>query len=164
MSRHMTGMMLLVLFAFGGFSCTPKDEMQAPGGPEALVDPTTATPTETEPAVVHEEITWETSFVSALQRAENEGKPLMIDFYADWCPPCRMLDERTWPNPEVVAASKGLVCVKIDVDLNEELAKQYDVSAIPTLIFMHSDKTIIKTHTGFADPDEMVSMMRDAVK
>ena len=101
------------------------------------------------------------TFKTEVQQA---NVPVLIDFYADWCPPCRMLDERTWPNPEVVAASKGLVCVKIDVDLNEELAKQYDVSAIPTLIFMHSDKTIIKTHTGFADPDEMVSMMRDAVK
>ncbi len=59
--------------------------------------------------------------------------PVVVDFYADWCAPCRMLE----PIMEMLAKKfEGTVkFVRIDVDTNQELASQYSVISIPTVMF-----------------------------
>lgn len=68
----------------------------------------------------------------------NSEKPVLIDFYADWCAPCRAMK----PVLDDLKAKMGesVDIYKIDVDKNQELAQQYAVRSIPTLIlFKNSD-------------------------
>ena len=68
----------------------------------------------------------------------NSEKPVLIDFYADWCAPCRAMK----PVLDDLKAKMGesVDIYKIDVDKNQELAQQYSVRSIPTLIlFKNSD-------------------------
>ena len=69
--------------------------------------------------------------------------PVLIDFYADWCGPCRMLS----PTLQKIANDYGgkAKIVKVDVDQEPALAGQFNVSSIPTLVFMQNGEIVGKT-------------------
>lgn len=73
----------------------------------------------------------------------NSSKPVLIDFYADWCGPCRMVS----PVMEQISEKyDGKVdVVKVDVDVQKALASHFDVMSIPTVILMKSGKVIEKS-------------------
>ena len=86
------------------------------------------------------------------------GKPLMIDFYADWCGPCKML------SPMVEALSQefeGRVeILKINVDDAREFALEYSVMSIPTLIGFKGGKILFQ-EVGFMPKSELKRMVED---
>ena len=73
---------------------------------------------------------------------------ILVDFYANWCGPCKMLA------PELERVESNVKVVKIDVDEFEELAREYGVMSIPTLILFENSKEI-KRNIGFMDKDKI---------
>jgi len=71
---------------------------------------------------------------------KNAGKSLVvIDFYADWCGPCKRLA----PSLEKLAAQKTTVrFYKVNVDINEETAREQNIEAMPTILFFKDGKKI----------------------
>jgi thioredoxin 1 len=65
-----------------------------------------------------------------LSAAIDEHELLLVDFYADWCGPCQMME----PTLEALAAESDLTVAKVDVDANQDLAGQYNVRGIPLLL------------------------------
>jgi len=86
-----------------------------------------------------------------------EERFVLVDFYADWCPPCRMLA----PELEQVGAKMGheLLIVKVDVDAHQELARQYGVSGIPHLILYRNGKRL-GTRSGYYSQDDLLSWIK----
>lgn len=80
-------------------------------------------------------------------------KLVMLDFYADWCGPCRMLA----PVVEKIADEmEGMVKVgKVNVDQNQELAGNFDVMSIPTLVFLKEGQMVAKL-VGLRDKKEIL--------
>lgn len=76
----------------------------------------------------------------SFDQALSEGKLMMVDFWADWCGPCRMLG----PVIEDLAGQYGEKAVvgKVNVDEEQELAIRYGVMSIPTVIFFKDGKEI----------------------
>jgi thiol:disulfide interchange protein DsbD len=107
-------------------------------------------------------INWFTDLQPALAKAKETGQPIMIDFYADWCGPCKMLDAQTYSDDRVAAASTNLVMVRIDVDRNQLLSSQYRVQAIPTIVVLNSDGTEMNREQGFMPVGPMLKMMEQA--
>ena len=58
-----------------------------------------------------------------------ERSPVLVDFYADWCGPCKMLE----PTVETIAAETAGTVAKVDIDAHQDLAQRYDVRGVPTL-------------------------------
>ncbi len=87
-------------------------------------------------------ISWHAYSEQTLREAKIQGKPIIIDFYADWCTPCRELEEVTFHQPDVVRlAEKNFTMVKVDVTkggnpYHEELLKNYGVKGVPTIVFI----------------------------
>jgi thiol-disulfide isomerase/thioredoxin len=86
-------------------------------------------------ALSQEQIQWMTDLDDAKRLALQTGKPLMYDFTAKWCGPCRRMEQVFWPKPEVVKMSKQFVCVKVDFDREKSLAGKYGINAIPNVVF-----------------------------
>jgi thiol-disulfide isomerase/thioredoxin len=59
-----------------------------------------------------EEIQWHKDFDKAIKLAKEQGKPVMIDFWASWCAPCLKMDQEVWPRTDVVTQSRKFVCIR----------------------------------------------------
>ena len=83
--------------------------------------------------------------VQDFNRLMEQGKPVLLDFYADWCGPCQSL----LPTVEKLAKDyEGKVEIqKVNVDENSELAAKFGVRSIPALFFL-KDKEIVDRATG----------------
>lgn len=87
--------------------------------------------------------------------------PVLIDFYADWCGPCRMMG----PILEKVAARTAgrAKIVKVNVDEEPELASAFRVSSIPALAVVHRGQ-LVDARVGVTPADHLVRMLEDAAR
>ncbi len=85
-------------------------------------------------------------------------KPVLVDFYADWCGPCKMMA----PAVESLAEEMAGVAVvgKLNVDDNQEIAIQYQVMSIPTLIVFKDGKAV-KKMVGVQPKEELERILRE---
>jgi thioredoxin-like negative regulator of GroEL len=100
-------------------------------------------------------IRWEKDFAAALKRARTEGKPIFVDFWADWCGWCHQLDRTTYVDPEVVKASADFVSVKVNAEGDRadlEIARRFAVSALPTLLFLSPNGRTLTRLDGYVRP------------
>ncbi len=92
------------------------------------------------------------NFETEVMQSEN---PVLVDFWAAWCGPCQML----LPIIDEVAEEAGNVKVcKVNVDEEPELAAQYNVMTIPTLVLIKNG-TVLKTTTGVRPKTEILKML-----
>ena len=95
----------------------------------------------------------ETSFKES---ALESGKVVLVDFYADWCGPCRMLA----PILEEVASQVGdnVIVAKVNVDENQNLAREYGVMSIPTM-FVFKNGNVVDRLTGVRPTGALVEAL-----
>ena len=104
----------------------------------------------------NEIIPWRDDYAGARNYAAQSGKLMMVDFTADWCGPCNYMKGTTWASPAVKEALKSYVPVRVDVDRNKELAKQFQISSIPHLFIVNADGRILREMAGAATADEFI--------
>jgi tetratricopeptide (TPR) repeat protein len=99
------------------------------------------------------------SYDQILQRAKRENRYVFIDFYATWCGPCKRLDEVTYPDSKVSDLLNSMIAAKWDAEKDPwiAIAKQYKVSAYPTLILLDPSGKEVDRHLGFLEAKEFVS-------
>ncbi len=90
----------------------------------------------------------------------SSEKPVLVDFWAPWCGPCRQLA----PNLERLAGERQdrLVVARVNVDDNKQLAQRYGIQSIPTLIVFHNGK-VVGRMTGALPKDELENWLLSVV-
>ncbi len=87
----------------------------------------------------------------------TSDRPVLVDFYADWCAPCHAIA----PTVDALATELGdsLAVVKVDVDRNQQLAETYDVRGIPTLMLFKNGKPV-ETVVGATTRDRLLNAIQ----
>jgi len=80
--------------------------------------------------------------MSHFKKILSDNKPVLLDFYADWCGPCKMMAPVLTQLKEKMG--DRLRILKIDVDKNQSLAAQYQVRGVPTLVLMQHQNVVWK--------------------
>ncbi|MFV0562039.1 protein-disulfide reductase DsbD [Malaciobacter mytili] len=99
------------------------------------------------------------------KQIKASSKPVMLDFYADWCVACKELEEITFTNKEVVDKLQGFTLLKADVTKNtkedKELQKRYGIFGPPGLIFWNKENQEVKEAkiVGFKTPEEFLQII-----
>ena len=96
-----------------------------------------------------EGIVWEKDYNKALALAKETGKPMMLDFSADWCKPCQTMDKEFWTLSEVVKAVQPFIAVKVNFDSERGVVSRYKVSAIPFVVFTDPMGNAVTSRLGF---------------
>ena len=87
----------------------------------------------------------------------NQDKPVLVDFFAEWCGPCKMMS----PILKEVKDNlrEAISIIKIDVDKHQELATKYQVRGVPTLLLFKNGKQIWR-QSGVVQKNELLSILK----
>ena len=90
------------------------------------------------------------------QEVESSSKPVLVDFWAEWCPPCRMLA----PAFEKLAENYGhqIRFAKVNVDELPDIANKFSIRSIPTLILMQGGN-VVETLVGLRSEQELAQVL-----
>lgn len=115
-------------------------------------------------------IDWQTYDDSLVSQAKSTGTPILIDFYAAWCIPCKKIDKKLFSSPGIVDESRKFMSLKADLtkensDQVRNLRKKYNVRGVPTIILIDGTGREYKRFTDELvkmDPDEFIEIMHGA--
>ncbi len=115
-----------------------------------------------------EKIDWQTYNEQAIQEAKAEHRPVIIDFYADWCLPCKEIDNKLFTEPVIVEESKNFTTLKADLTNEDsqfvtDIRLQYKVLGVPTIILLDGNGAEYRRFTDelvHMHPDEFLKIMR----
>ena len=107
---------------------------------------------------------------AALLAAKNENKPVIIDFFAEWCGACHELEEKTFSTPEFQELAQNFTLLRFDAtednETIQEVLKKYQVKGLPTVLFINRNGLLLNelTFTQFLKIDELRPKMQEALK
>jgi Thiol:disulfide interchange protein len=112
-------------------------------------------------------VSWAKYDEKLIATARETGKPVMIDFYADWCLPCKELDAKTFTDAKVGKEATRFVALKANLTSKEdpkarELSEKYGIVGVPTVVFIDAKGQEVPhlRLTGFEKPEKFVDRLR----
>jgi thiol:disulfide interchange protein DsbD len=120
-------------------------------------------------AMPSDAVRWTPFSDNALSEAKESGKPIIIDFYAEWCSPCRHLDKVTFQDRSIIdATAKDFVMIRVDLTHSGDRAKEkllglYKIQGVPTVVFLKpggDERTDLRVMTPVA-PHEFLKRMNE---
>jgi thiol:disulfide interchange protein DsbD len=118
-----------------------------------------------EAVIKGKEIQWIKYSESEFQNAPTQGKPVIIDFYADWCVPCKELDGQTFTDSNVVSESERFIMMKADLTKSgspeiESLRKKFNIQGVPTVVFFDSNGNETNRIVQFLPAEKFLPLMK----
>ncbi len=110
------------------------------------------------------EIDWKPYTANTSLASLNSSKGMIIDFYADWCIPCKELDVSTFRDPKVISTAKDFLTFKANMTKSlspevEALRNKYNIIGVPTVLIINSRGEEVKRITGYVDANEFLKIL-----
>jgi thiol:disulfide interchange protein DsbD len=113
------------------------------------------------------EIEWVPYTHHIMAKATQEKKPVILEFSAEWCKPCLIMEKNVFADPEVIELSRNFVNVRVDMTttkaFHDELLRKYGIRGIPAAIFINRDgvqEKLLRIE-GYAGKQEFIKRMKD---
>jgi thiol:disulfide interchange protein DsbD len=112
------------------------------------------------------ELRWLEGEQAAIAEARAHSRPALLDFYADWCLPCKELELKTFSNPEVARELERFTLAKVNCTSDEDpsivaLKSRYGADTLPTLVLLRPNGAVARKIDHFVAPDEFLKLLRD---
>jgi thiol-disulfide isomerase/thioredoxin len=108
--------------------------------------------------VAADAITWLSDYADAREKALQTGRLLIVNVHAEWCGPCKRLQQTTLRDPQLVRfIHERCLALDVDADANPDLVAGFKVSSYPTQVFVGPDGRILGRIEGFVDADEYLA-------
>lgn len=107
---------------------------------------------------------WQYYSDSVYNDAIGNNQKMIIDFYADWCIPCKELDALTFSDEKVIEKAKSFTAIKVDMtktlsEETEKLRQKFEIRGMPTVLIIDSRGTEVERITGFLNAEEFIKMI-----
>jgi thiol-disulfide isomerase/thioredoxin len=106
-------------------------------------------------------VSWVTSMGAGLKDAAAKHRPMLVDFYTDWCVYCKQLDESTYVDPRFIEFSKRFTMVKLNAEVDTATASRYRILYYPTILTLKEDGTEIDRFAGYYPTAGFVAQVED---
>lgn len=107
---------------------------------------------------------WHRSFDQGMQASAQRGKPMIVDFYTDWCGWCKKLDKDVFQSNEFDQISKNFICIKVDCDQDKKTPQKYKVSGYPTIGILKPNGELIEKVVGYRDKKQLMTLLNQVLK
>ena len=105
-------------------------------------------------------VSWEHDLANALERAKSEGRPVMADFYTDWCGWCKKLDKDVYEDADVNRMAEKFICIKVNCEIDKGAFSKYGLKGYPTIIFFNAAGNIEETIVGYRGAQVFTDTMK----
>jgi thioredoxin-like negative regulator of GroEL len=106
------------------------------------------------------EIAWMTGTGKALKEARQSQKPVVVDLWAVWCEPCKLMEKTTFRDGRVLELIEGFVPLKVDADSETLFVERYAIDAFPTMLFLDENGDELTRLKGFSEADEFLAGLK----
>jgi thioredoxin:protein disulfide reductase len=118
-------------------------------------------------AAAHVEPDWIWDMDAGFAEAAASGKPVMMDFWAEWCAACKELDHKTYNQPEILSLAAQFTSIKVDMteksEANAAVQKHYGVVGMPTVIFFDSAGNELTRFAGFKKAEDLAPILEQVL-
>jgi thioredoxin-like negative regulator of GroEL len=105
------------------------------------------------------EIPWITGTNEALKESRRSGKPVVVDLWAVWCVPCKLMEKTTFRDSRVLEAMEGFVPLKVDADSDTVFVERYNIEIFPTMLFLDEKGGEIARLIGLVEADPLLEKL-----
>jgi thiol-disulfide isomerase/thioredoxin len=95
-----------------------------------------------------------------MELAKEDKRPVLIDFWSEWCLPCKQMDSELYTDLKVIEASRRFVLIRVDVDSDHDTPSRFTVKSLPMKLFMDPRETVLLSVKGNTKPGELLEMMK----